>query len=85
MLEEGNSESEALTVGVVLRTDTLLHEVARRGWSLTDLARAAHISCATVTAAHSGRPVSPESVRRIADALNAVPPIAGIDRLLLGD
>jgi transcriptional regulator with XRE-family HTH domain len=72
-------------VGVILRTDTLLHEVARRGWNLSDLAREAGISAATVTAARSGRPVSPESVRRIADALNATPPVAGVDRLLLGD
>jgi lambda repressor-like predicted transcriptional regulator len=69
-------------MGVVLRADTLLHEVARRGWNLSALARAAGISSATVTAACSGRPVSPESVHRIADALNATPPIVGIDGLL---
>lgn len=72
-------------MGVILRTDTLLREVAIRGWNLGDLARAAGISGATVTAARSGRPVSPESVRRIANALNATPPVAGVDRLLLGD
>jgi len=69
-------------MGIVLRTDTLMHEVARRGWNLAALARAAGISNATVTAARSGRPVSPESVRRIADALNAAPPIVGVDALL---
>jgi plasmid maintenance system antidote protein VapI len=69
-------------MGVVLRTDTLLHEIARRGWTFTALARAAGISCATVTAACSGRAVSPESVRRIADAFNVATPIAGVDELL---
>lgn len=72
----------ANVMGVILRTDTLLREIAIRGWNLGDLARAAHISGATVTAARSGRPVSPESVRRIADALNATPPVPGVDRLL---
>lgn len=69
-------------MGIMLRTDTLLREIARRGWSLADLARAAGISSVTVTAARSGRPISPESVHRIADALNGTPPIAGIDALL---
>jgi DNA-binding Xre family transcriptional regulator len=71
-------------MGAILRID-LVFEAARRGWNLTDLARAAHISRATVTAARSGQLVSAESVRRIADALEANPPVAGIDRLLLGD
>jgi DNA-binding Xre family transcriptional regulator len=69
-------------MGIILRTDTLIREIARRGWNLSDLARAAGISGATVTAARSGRAVSPESVRRIADALNATPPVTGVDLLL---
>ena len=71
-------------MGVILRVDVLAHELARRGWNHVDLARAAGISSATVTAAHAGRAVSVTSVRRIAVALNSTPPIEGVDVLLGG-
>jgi lambda repressor-like predicted transcriptional regulator len=78
-----HASGEKYVMGIVLRTDALIREVARRGWNLADLARAAGISGATMTAARSGRPVSPASVRRIAAALTSAPPIDGVDDLLL--
>lgn len=69
-------------MGVILRSDALLREVARRGWNLGDLARETGLSGATITAARAGRPISPASVRRIADALHSAPPIDGLDALL---
>jgi transcriptional regulator with XRE-family HTH domain len=71
-------------MGITLRSDALRREVARRGLTLADLARAAGISGPTVTAARSGRPVSPASAKRIVAALKAAPPIDGLDELLLG-
>jgi lambda repressor-like predicted transcriptional regulator len=71
-------------MSVILRTDALTREVARRGWNLADLAREAGVSSATVTAAIAGRPVSPRSLQRIAVALASAPPLANVDELLLG-
>ncbi len=71
-------------MSVILRVEILAREVARRGWSLTDLAHAAGVSSATVTAARAGRPVSPKSLRSIAAALASAPPLDGVDELLLG-
>ncbi len=71
-------------MGIVLSVDVLAREIARRGWNHTDLARTAGISNATVTAARAGRPVSPGTLRRIAAALASVPPLDGVDELLLG-
>jgi lambda repressor-like predicted transcriptional regulator len=72
-------------MSVPINTERLMHEMARRGWSRGDLARAAGISAATVTMALSRRPVSPQTVKRIAIALAATPPLDGIDSLLLGE
>lgn len=71
-------------MSVILRTDVLAREVARRGWSLADLAKEAGVSSATVTAAKAGRPVSPRSLQRIAVALASAPPLANVDELLFG-
>lgn len=71
-------------MSVILRRDILAREVARRGWTLADLAKAAGVSAATVTAAMAGRPVSPRSLQRIAVALASAPPLANVDELLLG-
>lgn len=70
-------------MSVVIRPGVLVRELARRGWNLTDLATASGVSTATITAARAGRPVSPGSLRRIAQALAAAPPIDGVDELLL--
>lgn len=76
--------TEARVMSVILRAEILSREVARRGWNLADLAHAAGVSSATVTAARAGRPVSPKSLRSIAAALASAPPLDGVDELLLG-
>ena len=60
-------------MGLAVRADVLAREVARRGWTLADLAKAAGLSGATMTAARAGRPISPRSLRRIAAALASAP------------
>ena len=57
-------------------------EISRRGWNSVDLAKAARLSGATVSAALAGRPISATSLRLIADALAAAPADALIERLL---
>jgi lambda repressor-like predicted transcriptional regulator len=69
-------------VGIVIRPEILIRELARRGWNFADLAKSAGLSGATVTAAKAGRPVSPRTVRLIAQALAAAPPLDGVDELL---
>ncbi len=71
-------------MSVVLAADRLRFEIARRGWGNADLARAARVSAPTITAAMAGRPISPESLRKIALALGATPPVAGVDAILPG-
>lgn len=72
-------------MSVPINTERLMREMARRGWGRGDLARAARISAPTVTMALSGRPVSLYTLKQIALALAANPPLEGIDSLLLGD
>ncbi len=60
----------------------LERELARRGWNASDLAKAAGISVATISAARHGRPVANSTLSRIADALRKAPVIAGVDDLL---
>jgi transcriptional regulator with XRE-family HTH domain len=72
-------------MSVPINAERLMHEMARRGWSRGDLARAAGISAPTVTMSLSGRPVSLHTLKQIALALAATPPLEGIDSLLLGD
>jgi len=55
-------------------------ELARRGWNATDLAKAAGISVATMSAARSGRPVANATVCKIAEALlKLMPPMVIAD------
>jgi DNA-binding Xre family transcriptional regulator len=68
---------------VQVSRDRLEREMARRGWNSSQLAKAAGVSPATVTAMRSGRSVSPGTVRAIALALSQVPAVDGIDGLLL--
>lgn len=65
-------------MGVVIRADRLQRELARRGWTYSDLARAAQASPPTVTSAMAGRPVAPRTLRRIAQALTAAAPVEGM-------
>ncbi len=57
-------------------------ELARRGWSATDLARASGCSASTISGARRGRQVTNETLRKIADALRDAPVVAGVDALL---
>jgi len=69
-------------MSVVLATDRLRLEIARRGWSHADLARAARVSAPTITAAMAGRPVAARTLRRIAMALAEAVPVPGVDSIL---
>ena len=57
-------------------------ELARRGWSATDLARASGCSASTISGARRGRQVTNETLRKIADALLSAPVVPGVDVLL---
>lgn len=70
-------------MGVIVSRGRLEREMARRGWTSADLAEAAGLSGATVTAARAGRPVSPRTVAAIARALAGAKPVDEIDSLLL--
>ena len=60
-------------------------ELARRGWSATDLARASGCSPSTISGARRGRQVTNETLRKIADALLNAPVVPGVDILLEPD
>lgn len=71
-------------MSVVVDSDYLRLEIHRRGWNPVDLAKAARLSPATVSAALNGRPISATSLSLMGKALAASPPSAIIDRLLYG-
>lgn len=77
----GGSHAMSVTIHVA----RLRHEMNRRGWAATDLARAARLSEATISAALGGKPISTRSLGLIADALAAAPVIRGIDDLIASD
>lgn len=70
-------------MGIAMRAEVLKREVARRGWTHADLARAAGLSAGTITAATAGHPISPRTLQLIARALVAARPLDGVDSLLL--
>lgn len=59
-------------------------ELVRRGWTGQDLALAAGLSAATVSAAMRGRAVHASTVRRMAIALQRAPVIEAMEILLGG-
>jgi DNA-binding Xre family transcriptional regulator len=65
-----------------LNASRLDRELACRGWTANDLAAAARISPATISAARRGRPVNHRTLRKIADALIKVPIVSGVEALL---
>jgi hypothetical protein len=69
-------------MSVAINSALLLRELARRGWNGCDLARAARVSNATVSAACRGRAISPTSLRLIVEALMSQPPLPDIDGFL---
>jgi len=69
-------------VGVRLNVSRLRHEMACRGLTGSELAAAAGISTATMSAAMQGRSVSPRTLRKIALALSRTPCVPGGAELL---
>lgn len=72
-------------MGVVVHPGRLRLELARRGWSATDLARESGVSRPTISAALAGKAVAARSVGLMAKALSRVPAEPVIDALVLGD
>lgn len=70
-------------MSVSVHPERLRQEIARRGWSPVDLARAARLSPATISAALGGRPIAASSLSLIAKALAERPTVDVIDRLLV--
>lgn len=73
------------SMNIVVHPGRLRLEMARRGWDGSTLAREAGVSAPTVGAALSGRPITPQSLTRIAQALARVPVVDVIDSLLMND
>lgn len=69
-------------MGVRISPSRIDRELARRGWSATDLARASGCSPSTISGARRGRVVTNETLRKIADALLNAPLVPGVDSLL---
>ena len=65
-----------------LNASRLDRELACRGWTANDLAAAARVSPATISAARRGRPMNHRTLRKIADALLKAPMVIGVDVLL---
>ena len=72
-------------MGVRISPARIDRELARRGWSATDLAKASGCSPSTISGARRGRQVTNETLRKIADALQGAPVVAGVDVLLEPD
>ena len=72
-----------VNMGVLVSREQLEREMVLRGWTSADLARAAKISPATITAMRSGKRVSPHTLHAVARALAAADPLDQIDGLLL--
>jgi transcriptional regulator with XRE-family HTH domain len=72
-------------MSVSINASELRREMARRGWDAIDLARAARLSPATVSAALAGKPISAKSVALIAQAIIRAPTNELLDRLVTAD
>jgi hypothetical protein len=80
---QGRKQSGREMAGTRVDADRLRLELARRGWYECDLAVAAEISAATVTAALQGKAISARTLRKIALALTKAPVLDQLDALLL--
>jgi hypothetical protein len=69
-------------MSVLLDPDLLRYELAIRGISAFVLAKLAHLSPATVSAALAGRPIAEASALQIDKVLRAHPPIEFLKRLI---
>jgi DNA-binding Xre family transcriptional regulator len=69
-------------MGVRINPARLDRELARRGWSATDLANASGCSPSTISGARRGRTVTNDTLRKICEALQGAPIVPGVDSLL---
>ena len=84
-MQRGNDLLWSRHMSVTINAARLRFEIARRGWSATDLARESRLSPATVSAALAGRPIAAKSLDLIAETFTRVPARQAIDQLILGD
>jgi lambda repressor-like predicted transcriptional regulator len=71
-----------MSMGITVNPERLRHEMARRGWTASRLARESGISPPTVSAALAGRAIAPHTLSAVASALARTPAVAGIDELM---
>jgi len=69
-------------MSVLINPVLLRYELAIRGLSAFDLAKLAHLSPATVSAALAGRRIAEASAREIEKVLQAIPPLEVLKRLI---
>ncbi len=69
-------------MSVLINALLLRYELAIRGLSAFDLAKLAHLSPATVSAALAGRRIAEASAREIEKVLKATPPSEFLKRLI---
>ena len=72
------------TKGKAIDVETMNDARVARNWSVLDLARIAGIGTGTASNACNGKPISAETMRRIAHALQAHPPDEAVRALLGG-
>jgi len=72
-------------MSVVVHPGRLRQEMVRRGWAASDLARAARLSEATVSATLAGRPIAAKSLALMGQALSKTPTIGIVDSLIMSD
>jgi transcriptional regulator with XRE-family HTH domain len=61
-------------MSLLIDSDWLRREMARRGWAQMDLAKEAGISQPTVSAALAGRPIREKNARAMRDAFERIAP-----------
>jgi transcriptional regulator with XRE-family HTH domain len=74
-----------LTMSVIVHPGRLRHEMTRRDWAATDLARESRLSQATISAALAGRPIAESSLALIAKALSRGPILDVVDVLIMSE
>jgi lambda repressor-like predicted transcriptional regulator len=68
---------------VVLDRHKLMRELRRRGHSAASFAPLARVSATTLSGVlHSSKPITPRTARRIAETLQRIPAIDGLDGIM---
>ena len=78
----GRGKVKTKQVGIVIPAAALKRQLALRGWSQADLARAAGVAEKTVSKAATGQAVAPRIVLKLGNALKRNPVNAGLAELL---